>query len=746
MMSQKKIAIVEDEHVIAMEIEDRIKKLGYSVPFVAASGEEAIEKMTTMSPDLILMDIMLEGGMDGIETAEKIRNNLNIPIVYLTAYSDEKTLSRAKLTDPYGYILKPLQEKELHKTIEIAIYKYEMEKKLREDKQWFSTTLKSIGDAVITTDTEEKIKFMNPVAESLTCWNMKEALNKNVKSVFNIIDEKNPSFSDNPVKTVLKEGIMYSFSKSTILITRNGSEMPVDVCASPIKDDKGHINGVVLIFRDISEQIILDRIKDDFIHNVSHELRTPLTVIRESVAQIYDGILGKVNDEQKKFLFLCLKNTDRLRRIVDEILDISKMEAGKVQLRKKKTDLSELVLSSLDAFAPVIINKGLELKKTISDSPLNVYVDRDRIIQVLNNLIGNALKFTKKGFIQVTTKDQQRYVACSVTDSGIGIASDNLTSVFDKFQQFGQPVNKDDTGTGLGLPISKEIIQLHNGDIFAESSLNEGSTFTFTLPKYDPSMELHEKIEKRITSSKEPFILFHVQINNLLEIKESVGLQIIERSQDKMKVLLKNLDKQIDPTFLDIDNITMLIETTPKENSRLNSHLLRIIKETFIGSTNNSELDFSYRTVFYPEDEQSTDLLLEMCQKNMINEKTERYKKKILIVDDEIQITDAVKTLLEFFGYQNIDIANSGEMVFEKIENNIPDLIILDMKMPGISGYEIIGRLKENFETNDIPILIMSGYEVETGKFDDYLNKKAILTVNKPVDAELLHKMVYYLL
>ncbi|MCJ7812111.1 response regulator, partial [bacterium] len=684
-MPQKKIAIVEDEHVIAMEIEDRIKKLGYSVPFVAASGEEAMEKMAVVQPDLVLMDIMLEGEMDGIETAEKIRNDLNIPIVYLTAYSDEKTLSRAKLTDPYGYILKPLQEKELYKTIEMAIYKYEMEKKLREDKQWFSTTLKSIGDAVITTDTEEKIKFMNPVAESLTCWNIEEALDKDVKHVFKIIDEKNPSFSDNPVKTVLKEGAMFSFSKSTILITRNGSEMPVNVCASPIKDNKGHINGVVLVFRDISEQIMLDRIKDDFIHNVSHELRTPLTVIRESVAQIYDGILGEVNDAQKNFLFLCLKNTDRLKRIVDEILDISKMEAGKVQLRKKKTNLPELVLSALDAFSPVINNKGLELKKNILDSQSDVYVDRDRIIQVLNNLIGNALKFTEEGFIEVSIKDQQQYVACSVTDSGIGIASDDLTNVFDKFQQFGQPVNPDDTGTGLGLPISKEIILLHKGDIFAESTLNKGSTFTFTLPKYDPSMELHEKIEKRITSSKEPFILFHVQINNISEIKEFVGSQIIQESQDRMKVLLKNLDKQIDPTFLDTDNITMLIESTPKENSRLNKQLLRIIKEIFIGSTNNSELDFSYRTVFYPEDEQSTDLLLEMCQKNMINEKTERYKKKILIVDDEAQITDAVKTLLEFFGYQNIDIACSGEMVFDKIEKNIPELIILDMKMPGMS-------------------------------------------------------------
>ncbi len=745
-MSEKKIAIVEDENLIAMEIQDRVEKLGYSVPVVTGSGEDAIQKMGDIQPDLVLMDIRLEGKMDGIETAEQIRDLYNIPIVYLTAHSDEKTLSRAKLTNPYGYILKPLEERELHKTIEMAIYKYEMEKKLKEDRQWFSTTLKSIGDAVITTDTEGKIKFMNPVAESLTCWKSQDALDMNIKKVFNIIDEKNPSFSDKPVETVLKEGVICNFSNSTILIKRNGSEIPVDVSAAPIKDDKEINKGVVLVFRDTTEKILLDRIKDDFIHNVSHELRTPLTVIRESVAQISDGILGEVNEEQKNFLSICLRNADRLRRIVDEILDISKMEAGKVELRKNKTNFTELVQSVLDTFIPVINNKGLELKRNILDHEIEVYVDRDRIIQVLNNLIGNSLKFTEKGFIEVSIKNQSQVVSCTVTDSGTGIAPDDLPNVFDKFQQFGNTINPEDTGTGLGLPISREIVQLHNGDIIAESTLNEGSTFTFTLPKYDPSMILHDVIESRMHTSLKPFILFHVKINNISEIKEMIGAQRFQASQDKMKNLLKNLDKQIQPIYFDTDNFTLLIENSSKDKVRLKRRLIRMIKEPFISTTHDFELDFSFGTALFPNDVESIDHLLEKCQKNMIHEKTERYRKRILVVDDEEEITDAVKTLLELFGYHNIDIAHSGDIVFEKMENHLPELMILDMKMPGMSGYEIIGRLKENFKTNDIPILIMSGYEVETGQFNEYVSKKAILTVNKPVDAEVLRKMVYYLL
>lgn len=253
-MAKKKILVVEDEGVVAMNLQKMLERLGYVVSDVATSGKEAIKKISELLPDLVLMDIMLEENMDGVEAAEQVQCRFNIPVVYLTAYSDEKTLERAKITEPYGYILKPFNERELHSTIEIALYKYEMETKLKEKEQWLSTTLKSIGDAVITTDTKGSVTFMNTIAETLTGWECEKAFGKDLKEVFNIINEKTEVFPENPVSKVLEEGIIVGIGNHSMLISKDGKSTPIDDSAAPIIDDKGEIQGVVLVFRDITER------------------------------------------------------------------------------------------------------------------------------------------------------------------------------------------------------------------------------------------------------------------------------------------------------------------------------------------------------------------------------------------------------------------------------------------------------------------------------------------------------------
>jgi CheY-like chemotaxis protein len=179
-----KILVVEDEHIVAMDLMSRLRNLGYEVPDSASSGEEAIEKAGRWRPDLVLMDIFLNGEMDGIQAAEQIRSRYNIPIIYLTAYADTNTLQRAKVTEPFGYVLKPFDERELLTTIEMALYKYRIEQRLKDSERWLATTLKSIGDGVVATDQDGHIKFMNPVAEDLTGWKQDEALGKSLIDIF----------------------------------------------------------------------------------------------------------------------------------------------------------------------------------------------------------------------------------------------------------------------------------------------------------------------------------------------------------------------------------------------------------------------------------------------------------------------------------------------------------------------------------------------------------------------------------
>ncbi len=253
-MSEVRILIVEDEGIEAMDIQHRLASLGYPSAEIVFSGEEAVQKVIETPPDLVLMDIMLPGEIDGVTAAEQIRSRFDIPVIYLTAYADEATLHRAKITEPYGYLVKPFKERELHITIDMALYKHRMEKKLRESERWLATTLRSIGDAVIAADQDGFITFMNPVAEALTAWNMEEARHRKLTDVFRIINRDTLGPIENPVNKVLREGRIVGLANHTRLISREGKEIPIDDSAAPIKDDQGNITGVILVFRDVTER------------------------------------------------------------------------------------------------------------------------------------------------------------------------------------------------------------------------------------------------------------------------------------------------------------------------------------------------------------------------------------------------------------------------------------------------------------------------------------------------------------
>jgi PAS domain S-box-containing protein len=249
-----RILIVEDESIVAEDIQRSLENMGYSILSIVSSGEEAIEKVKENEPDLVLMDIMLDGEMDGIEAADMIHSFSNIPIIFLTAYSDEKILERAKITEPFGYIIKPFRERELHINIEIALYKSEMEKRLKDSQHWLASTLQSIGDAVIATDIKGIIKLINPLAQALTGWKQEDALGKHISKVFNIFSESKETKIKDPVAKVIEEGIFYGLAENTILVSKSGTRIPVDIIGSPIKDDRNDVIGVVLTFYDIIQR------------------------------------------------------------------------------------------------------------------------------------------------------------------------------------------------------------------------------------------------------------------------------------------------------------------------------------------------------------------------------------------------------------------------------------------------------------------------------------------------------------
>jgi len=245
-------------------------------------------------------------------------------------------------------------------------------------------------------------------------------------------------------------------------------------------------NAVRILYRELEkkneELKVLDKLKSEFVSMVSHELRTPLTIIRGAVSQVVDGIYGDISAQQKEKLLMAVRNTDILRRIIDDLLDLAKLEAHEVKLNKQRFNLVDLVKEVHANFSSLTQQKGLDFKIHYSKDIMEIEADRDRIVQVLTNLVGNALKFTEKGKIEIIVKDHDDHLECAVVDTGDGISEDDLKKVFGRFQQFGHSHGTTREGTGLGLSICKSIMELHKGTIHVESHLGKGSKFIFTLP------------------------------------------------------------------------------------------------------------------------------------------------------------------------------------------------------------------------------------------------------------------------
>jgi PAS domain S-box-containing protein len=253
-MKPTRILIVEDEIIVALDLQDRLSDLGYEVTGVVDRGDGALALVATTLPDLVLMDIRLKGEMDGIAAAEQIRRRWRIPVVYLTAFSEDHTLQRAKVTEPFGYIIKPFEDREIQAAIEMALYKHQAEQRLRESERRYATTLTSIGDGVIATDSLGGVTFMNPVAERLTGWAQAEAHGRPLAEVFKIANEQTRQAVEDPVAKVLREGKTVGLANHTILFCQDGREIPIDDCAAPILDDFGQITGTVLVFQDVTER------------------------------------------------------------------------------------------------------------------------------------------------------------------------------------------------------------------------------------------------------------------------------------------------------------------------------------------------------------------------------------------------------------------------------------------------------------------------------------------------------------
>ncbi|MBI3356800.1 MAG: response regulator [Nitrospirae bacterium] len=254
-MDQATILVVEDETIVAKDIQQTLCRLGYDVPATATSGEEALRKTGEIKPDLVVMDIVLKGPMDGVDTAHELRKRYDVPVVYLTAYADDHTLRRAKATEPAGYLLKPFQPSELRPTIEMALYRSHMDRHMKESLRWLATTVRCVEDGVITTDRTGLITYLNPAAELLTGWDHRVAMGHPLEIVFALQGCGSGEGSPNDAVQAIGQCCIVPI-ESRVLIAKDGSRCLVQGRAAPVVTEQGGIIGAVVVCHALAEQAV----------------------------------------------------------------------------------------------------------------------------------------------------------------------------------------------------------------------------------------------------------------------------------------------------------------------------------------------------------------------------------------------------------------------------------------------------------------------------------------------------------
>ena len=497
-MGKARVLVVEDEAIVAIDLKYKLEALGYCVPSVTRSGEEAIALAAELNPDLVLMDIKLDGDVDGIDAARQIWGRLDVPVVYLTAHADDTTLQRAKMTEPFGYLLKPLDQRALLTIVEITIHKHRVERKLRESERWLAAVLRSTSDAIVTADATGCITYMNPVAEALMGRAKGDALGNDLAALFDVTGEQGRSSAENPVTRAFRESTVVQLADDSALVSKSGRTISLGGTAAPMWDDARKVTGVVLTFRDISERKRAeselaaalerareaDRFKSQLLSTVSHELHTPLAAIKGFATTLLDNEDKLEYGERREFLQEIDAASDRLTNLIAQLLEFSRMEAGLLPIEQVPTEVNEVLAGALSHWRIRAPERSVAV--VVPQALPKAMADPRRLRQVLDNLLENAHKYTPAHCLVSiecveTVSAGKPMVQLTVRDEGPGIPAEQLERIFDPFQQ-ADAAGRQAGGVGLGLAICRRIIDAQQGRIWAESSVGQGAAFVMTLP------------------------------------------------------------------------------------------------------------------------------------------------------------------------------------------------------------------------------------------------------------------------
>ncbi len=660
-----------------------------------------------------------------------------------------------------------------------AIEKFRLIEAISETQNYLRNVLDNSADIIVTTDTEGNIVEFNKGASRILGYSKEEIIGTKAEKLW-----VQPEQRREILKTLEKEGYVSNYE--TQLITKDGRNIDVSLTLSYILSSKKGIIGTVGISKDITEKKKLERaieernlelqelnekleekviertkdleksnrelersnrLKSQFIATMSHELRTPLNSILGFSELLMDEVFGTLTEKQKRHVTNIHNSGSHLLQLINNILDIAKIESGKMELYYEGFAVRQAISEVEAVIRPLVDKKRQELITKIGEDVAFIKADRVKFKQILYNLVSNAVKFTPEGgrisveanlvgendvlyftkYKDICPK-KDSCLRLSVTDTGIGIKKEDHERIFSEFEQVDSSFSRRYEGTGLGLALTKKLVELHGGDIFVESEENRGSTFTVILPLFDITTAEAEKEAVPVEPAREK-LDYSVDMPKKRR-GEAPLILVVEDDPSTSELLTLYLAQggyRVAHVYNGDFAISRIRETKPfavlldvmmpgKDGWEILQELksdpeLKDIPVIMSSVVDNLELGFALGATDYlvkPVDR--TSLLKKLQDLGFATKKGKRAI-NILCIDDHVEVLELLTSILEPSGY-NVTTANSGKEGIEKAIIYKPDLIILDLMMPEIDGFEVAQKLKENPSTIDIPILILTAKDL----------------------------------
>jgi PAS domain S-box-containing protein len=558
-----------------------------------------------------------------------------------------------------------------------------MEEELKASEERYRDLFENANDGIYILDRAGRIVSFNRKAEELTGYTFEEVRGQPYTLLVSSGPERKKAR-----RAFLKNMRGQPDKTELTIIRKDGREVILELSTRPIWQG-GQIVGIQGIGRDITERKELERLKSDFISTVSHELRTPLTSIKGYVDLVLAGDVGPLTPEQKEFLTIVSQNTTRLTELINDLLEIERLESGKIKFEFAELDLAEVLENVARSLHVNAEQKGLEFLTEIP-SGLKVRGDRDRLTQVFLNLLSNAIKYTPAGTVELRAHQEDDAVVVEVRDTGIGLSESDLQKLFQKFFRSDNPYVRKVGGTGLGLSIAKAIVERHGGTITVTSQLGQGSTFTVRLPALArPERPLVLVIEDEVAIAR-----------LIAKYIEKMGYRAVTaysaREGFDQAVRLKPDLITLDVLMPDLDGFALIqqLKAHP-ETAHIPVIFLSIVQDRQQGLRLGASAFLTK-----PIDERKF--------YETVRALLEPRGQPVLVVDDDRDYAQLLKRLLERQGFA-VELAHDGDDALRKILSKRYQLVILDKNLPKRSGLDVLQEMRNSRSLHRVPVIVISG-------------------------------------